>query len=107
LIHANSATHVILEYIKAHPGCVRADILGVLPEDFKRGSVSNIMGRLQRTHAIENRGGSGRAARWYAIESTVENSYFLIACELLDELKTVHHTRREEYFAERLQEIFS
>lgn len=104
-IHANSLTRQILEYIKANPGCSRGDILKYIP-DAKPRSVSSILQHLSVKNAIKNPGGAGLAARWVAVESEPQERYLLIAEELLEELKDIHHSRKKKYLAERLEAIF-
>lgn len=106
MVHANSITREILEVIKENPGCVLGDIMEALSPYANRRSVSNMMGRLQQNGAIENRGGHSFKARWYAVESKVQTYYLDIASDLLAEMKDIHHTVREEYLAERLEELF-
>lgn len=105
--YTHSITRDVLGYIQDNPGCTRRDILTALPLDVKRASVSSILIHLSHAKAIENRGGSGLAARWFPVaEADVDGSYLVIAGELIDEMAEIHHSRREEYLAKRLQEIF-
>lgn len=104
--YLNTKIRIILEYIQAHPGAARADILTVLPADTKPGSVSCLIQRLHTTGAIENRGRGGKLARWYPVETSDKPEYHTIAEDLLEDLKTVHHAIRAEYLALRLEEIF-
>lgn len=107
MIHAYSLTRSILELIQNNPGITRGDILKNLPTNTLPQSVSSIMRHLSAAKAIENRGGIGLAASWYAVvEENVEAPYLVIAGELMDEMAEIHHSRREEYLAKRLQEIF-
>lgn len=106
MIHSESMTRKVLEYIRDHPGTTRPNILTVLPEETKKHSVSSILGHLAKGGVIENRGRSGRAARWFFVDITVSEMFRKIARTLLAELKEVHHSQREDYLAKRLQEIF-
>lgn len=106
MIHSNSLTRKVLDYVRDHPGTTRPNILTVLPENTKPHSVSSILGNLAKGGVLENRGRAGRAARWYAQEITVDKRWRKIAKMLLTELKDVHHSKREDFLAKRLQEIF-
>lgn len=106
MIHSNSTTRKVVEYIRAHPGTTRPNILTVLPDGTKPHSVSSILVHLAKTGVVENRGRSGRAARWFPIEMVVDIKFRNIARELLSELKSIHHSQREDYLAKRLQELF-
>lgn len=105
-MHANSITQKVLEYVRKNPGATRAQMLGVLPDNTKRRSVTSALLHLAKGEAVVNRGGSGLAARWYPIIIEVDFKFRKIARELLTELKDVHHSQREEFLAQRLQEIF-
>lgn len=102
MIHANSLTRKVVEFIKVHPGSTRNDIWRAMPMDTKDNSVGSTLTRLHHANVIENRDG-----RWYPVEMPVQEDYYVVAVELLDELKEIHHTQREEYLGKRLEEIFS
>lgn len=106
MIHSNALTQKVAEYIRTNPGATRPNLLTVLPEGTKPHTVSGILGHLAKGGVVENRGRSGRAARWFAVEITVKKSYLKIARQLLSELKSVHHSQREIYLAKRLEELF-
>lgn len=106
MIHSDSLTRKVLEHVRSNPGTTRPKLLMELPDFTKPHSVSSILGHLAKGGVIENRGRSGRAARWYPIEIVVNPKFRKIARDLLNELKNVHHTQREDYLAKRLQEIF-
>lgn len=106
MIHENSITRKVLEYIKANPGARRRDILEGLPEGVPKGSVSRATQHLSATGAIENRGKTGCGSRWHAIDISTEEQYRAIAQDLLNELKEIHHSQRVPLLAKRLQEIF-
>jgi hypothetical protein len=106
MIHSDSLTRKVVEFVHDNPGVTRANVLEALPDETKARTVSSIFNYLARTGAIENRGRSGLAARWFPITITVGKMYRDIARTLLAELKTVHHSQREDYLAKRLQEIF-
>lgn|SRR3954454_11095527 len=105
-MHKNSITQKVLEYVRKNPGATRAQMLAILPEATKRRSVTSALIHLSKGGAISNQGGSGLAARWYPIIIEVDFKFRKIARELLAELKHVHHSQREEFLAQRLQEIF-
>src|SRR5436190_13715228 len=107
MIHSESLTRKVLDYIRAHPGTTRPLVLSVLPEGTKPHTVSSIMGHLARGGVIANRGRAGRSARWYPIIIEVDFKFRKIARELLAEMKKVHHSQREEFLAQRLQDLFS
>ena len=107
MIHSNSLTRQVGDYIRKNPGSARALVLTALPEGTKPQSISSIMSHLARTGVIENRGGAGRAARWYPVVRTVGAMYRKIARDILSDMKGVHHTQREEWLAQRLQDTFS
>jgi predicted transcriptional regulator len=106
MIHSNSLTRQIVDYIRAHPGAKRPDILSALPEGTKPHSVSTLLSNLAKGGVIVNSGRSGRAASWVPIIIEVDFKFRKIARELLVEMKAIHHSQREEHLALRLQEIF-
>lgn len=106
MIHSDSLTRKVLDYVRAHPGTTRPNMLNVLPDETKPRSVSTALYQLAKGGVIENRGRAGRSARWYPIDISVKAYYRKIARTLLDELKNIHHSQREDYLAKRLQEIF-
>lgn len=106
MIHSNSITQKVVEYIRENPGATRPKILMVLPDGTNPHTVSSILSHLARGGAVENLGRGGRAARWYPITIVVKPKFRKIARQLLEELKKVHHSQREDYLAKRLQEIF-
>lgn len=107
MIHSNSATRKIVDYIRAHPGATRPMMMSVLPDETKPHTVSSILGHLAKGGVVQNLGRSGRAARWFPVTIEVDFKYRKMAIDLLRELKNIHHTQREDYLAQRLQELFS
>jgi hypothetical protein len=106
MIHSNSTTRKIVEYIRANPGSTRPMMMSVLPDGTKPHTVSSILGHLSKGGVVQNLGRSGRAARWFPVQIVVDKKFRKIARQLVEELKNVHHTQREDYLALRLQEIF-
>lgn len=106
MIHSNSATRKVVDYIRQNPGATRPSMLSVLPDGTSPRTVSSALNHLARGGVIENRGRAGRAARWYPIDIKIKVKYLKIAGQLLNELKDVHHSQREVYLAKRLEEIF-
>lgn len=108
MIHKNSISRKILEYIQAHPdGVTRKEIIENLELTNKPQVISSLLGNLRRNSAIENRGGYAVYARWYPIDTPpIDQFYINLAEDLLDELPEVHHRVRKTYLATRLQEVF-
>ncbi len=107
MIHKNTKTRQILEYIQDHPeGSTLSEITSVFDNQISSMSASSLLGYLRRKKAIETRGGPGRSARWYPIENITNPIYNIIAIDLLDELKSIHHSQKSDYLAKRLEEIF-
>lgn len=106
MIHADSLTRKVADYVRENPGATRPNILTVLPDGTKPHSVSSILGNLAKGGVVENRGKAGRAAMWFFKDISVKELYRKIARQLLDELKDVHHSQREVYLAKRLEELF-
>lgn len=101
----NTMTGVILDFIQKNPGCTRLQILSVLPADTKPSTVSNLLGRLQRSKAIENRGGFAKWAAWYMVENETPALYRKKAAEFLEELHDIHPAQRQSHLARRLEEF--
>lgn len=105
-MHDSSLTRKIVDYVRSHPGTTRSALLQVLPDDTKSRSVSSALNHLAQGGVVQNLGRSGRAARWYPIVISVESMYRKIAKQLLAEMKSIHHSQREDWLASRLQELF-
>lgn len=99
----------ILKFVKANPGTTHQDIRKAMPE-IKSGTVSNMLGRLQKQGAIENRGGTvnrWNPAKWYpVVDHSISDRFRGIARGLLRDLKDVHPSKREDYLAKQLQGMF-
>lgn len=106
MIHTNALTQKVASYIRDHPGATRGQMLKALNDNANPKTVSSILVHLSHGGVVENRGGSGLAARWFPINISVKVKYLKIAGMLLNELKDVHHSQREIYLAKRLEEIF-
>lgn len=79
----------------------------VLPEDTLVSTVSNMLGRLQREGAIENRGGTGRnGGCWYAIDPESKPIYIKMAEEWLEDLRHIHPSQRSFYLAAKLEAFY-
>lgn len=102
----NTATHRIYEYIYAHPGCTRREILAIFPPDTNPRKVGILLSNLKKAQAIVNKGGATNGARWHPVETQVDAHYIHIANKLMNELEAAHPAIREVYLARRLQEIF-
>jgi hypothetical protein len=105
-MHDNSLTKKVLEGVRTNPGVSRRALLGLLPGKPNPRSVSTALTILARGGVIENQGRSGLAASWFPVIREVDFRFRKIAIDLLKELKSVHHSQREEFLAQRLQEIF-
>jgi predicted transcriptional regulator len=105
MIHEHSATRKILEYIQVNPGVSRSEIISALSLTNPPHSVTVLLGNLRRQNIIK-RHGSTKSARWYPIEFNADPIYGIIAVDILDELKNIHHTQKADYLAKRLEEIF-
>jgi Mn-dependent DtxR family transcriptional regulator len=66
-LRPNSRARAIYEYIKAHPGCARKDILMSLPSDVDPNIVSITINRLRRNGLIVKSGGY-KDATWRAVK---------------------------------------
>lgn len=106
MMHEDALTQRILIYIKEHPGCGRADISRVLPSDVLPNTISGNMANLRRGGAIRREGWS-RGAKWYPVTHETKPEYQKAAKQLLHDMTEIHHTKREEFLAARLQELFS
>lgn len=107
MLHANSTTRRIVLYLEDHPeGATRKEIIEAVASDSKPRVVSCLLQRLQREKIIENRGGYAHYARWYVVDDSSHLKYLKIAEDLLEDLQSVHHIRRSEHLAKRLEEIF-
>jgi len=87
MIHSNSATRKIVDYIRAHPGATRPMMMSVLPDGTKPHTVSSILGHLAKGGVVQNLGRSGRAARWFPVTIEVDFKYRKMAIDLLRELR--------------------
>lgn len=105
-MHSDSITRKVVDYIRANPGTTRTALLKVLPEETKSRSVSSALNHLARGGVVKNLGRSGRSARWFPIIIEVDFKYRKIARELFAEMKHIHHSQREDWLAQRLQELF-
>lgn len=105
MIQEKSMSQTITEYIRAHPGCRRADILTVLGPNINPVSVSGTMGYLQRKRVIENRGGFGRNSSWYVIDNKALPMFLEMAADILQELKEMHPSVRTAHLAQRLEDL--
>ena len=105
--HSDSISRKILAYVKVHPGCSRKDILTALPADTNHESISSVMHRLKLGGAIENRGGAGTKASWYAVEIEVSSEYLDLAEDLLKEIASIDRDLKIAYLAKRLEELMA
>ena len=101
----NTLTQKVLVYIQEHPGCTRMHILDTLPRGTRPSTVSNMMGRLQRAGLVENRGGFAQYAKWYPVQSEIDEAYLDMARDILTNMAKIHPLHRHEYLAQQLQEI--
>lgn len=104
-----SIARKILQYVIENPGCSREGINTVAPSTATYGTVSSTISYLRIEGYIENRGGHGKAARWYwtAEPGTIITKFYLdLANELVAELRAKRLAEREAHLARRLQDIF-
>ena len=109
LSYTNSITESIVDFVKDHPGATRDEILTALPEGTKWGTVANTLSRMARGGVLENQGGSTNRwtpARWFFIARPVTDYAREQAREILADLKDLHPSVREQFLAEKLDEIF-
>lgn len=105
--HPGFKSQRILDFIKENPGSTVADVMTVFPADASPAAVSGLVRYLRSKKLLENRGTSGRGARWYLVGAS-ETSHWVIAGDLLSELGTLSsNSNKQKYLAKRLEEIFS
>jgi hypothetical protein len=101
-------THRVLEYVKANPGTGTEAIIEALPE-VKPATLYNILARLQREGAAQNRGGINRfePARWYPNDPFISEYAQKLARDIYEGMMQQHGSVREQFLAERLDELFA
>jgi hypothetical protein len=107
--YTNSIAESIVDFVKENPGATRNEILTALPEGIKWGTVSNTLSRMARSGVLENRGGSTNRwdpARWFFIARPVNDYAREQAREILADLAKLHPSVREQFLAEKLDEMF-
>jgi len=107
--YTNSIAESIVDFVKKNPGAMRNDIHAALPEGTKWGTVGNTLSRMARGGVLENRGGSTNRwnpARWYFIARPVNDYAREQARNILAELADLHPSVREQFLAEKLDEMF-
>lgn len=105
MIHENSLTANVLNFIEANPGLSTKEIAKLLPGP--RKSVQRAAEYLRHHKVIENRGGgTGHITAWYALAPPkIKAKYRKLAADILAELAETHHTKREDVLARRLQDL--
>lgn len=103
----DTLTSRIVEYVRAHPGCSRAQIIDGIGFTGPPLQISNMLARLKRENALRSAGPYPKLNRWYPIDGSADPQYMVIAHDLLEELKNVHHEGRQIYLASRLEDLFA
>jgi len=99
-------TQQIIEYVRAHPGSSRADIIDGISFEGPPLQISTMLGRLKREGALRSEGPYPKLNRWFPIEISASEKYQKIAHEILDELKSIRREFQQEHLARRLEELF-
>lgn len=109
MIHENSLTHKVRDFVQSYPGRSTQDIAtALLPATAaSRRKVKRSVEYLRDQKVIENRGGgTGYPTKWFPCPPPkIKKKYRKLAGEILKELHAVHHTQREAVLAKRLQEL--
>lgn len=100
-------TSRIVEYVRANPGCSRAQIIDGIAFEGPPLQITTMLGRLKRERVLRSEGPYPKLKRWHPVEWAKDPKYMAIASDILAELKDVNHEVRQEYLAMRLEELFS
>lgn len=102
----DTLTSRIIEYVRAHPGCSRSQIIDGIDFTGPPLQISNMLSRLRRQTTLRSEGPYPKLNRWYPIDGSTDPQYMAIAHDLLEELKDVNRGGRQAYLARRLEDLF-